>query len=912
MADIAYYSNEDASGGIGGEEDPNATSDSSGIGGGGSVQDNTGNFNAPGDITGLGFGGVGAGPGGPGGPGGYFFGGGDAGGFNAPGDLTGMGFGGVGSNYTPYSGVGSLGDLAGAAMGGGAGGGFGIPGDITGLGFGNTGASGNFGIPPSLAGSTGLPALQSSIDLNQPSPITAGAQDQGAPQAAPGGQLSGQPPSMMDQLAQLLGGINPISSARAAEEPPQGSSQDTLTEGDITAAPFKGPWTGTDTGTGLQLGAPYGQLPPENPALPNENWAGFDPQAGTEAAPSGGAPPPAGGGAGWFSPDAFAGGEAAPLGGAPAPSGGAGWFVPDPFAGGEAAPEGGGSVDLQIPGNTGPPSGFLGDTGSGIPGMFAGGGLVPGSTGAPLRASSDGGVTTVRETSPVGTDFSPTAMGVPPGSFQIPANEAPFAGNNRFAAGDQPDRATTGDLLDLASRANQAVPPNDNAANLAIQGVDATPPGGNLTGGGQGMDPITGAPAPGFRVLGTTGDTATPPVPGSPVDIEQRGVTNVTETSPVGTDFSPTAMGAPPGSFKIPTNEAPFAGPNRFAVPDQSTPPAPRSAAPAPGSGGGAGPGAAPAAPGPGGGGASVAAGPGGAGDLGQRGGFERGRRPGGLHNVIASMFGGGQLGDTVASLMLQLGIPAALIMAAARGGGGAGRLGLLGGRAAMSGAGRGAFVPQFSRNLFPGTGVPPWLIPGVAGAMVGQRLDQPPQQPPQDHPPVMPGRPPDTPSATSPAGFTVPRGRGNMPLPTAVDAQGRPLTQAQLAADRAQAPGGVISYIQSRGGHTAGAGAPDLNPAFAARVQRAAQAYEAETGRRAVFDEMGRSKEQQGIYYDRFLRGGPRAAPPETGRHVKGLAIDIPDGDFQSWMHRNAWKFGLEGLRPELNDPNHFQMSSA
>lgn len=127
--------------------------------------------------------------------------------------------------------------------------------------------------------------------------------------------------------------------------------------------------------------------------------------------------------------------------------------------------------------------------------------------------------------------------------------------------------------------------------------------------------------------------------------------------------------------------------------------------------------------------------------------------------------------------------------------------------------------------------------------------------------------------------------------------------------------PGGgtqATNFITQRGGHPAGTGAPPLNPEFASRVQQAAMAYEAETGRRAVFDEMGRSKEQQQIYYDRYRRGqGGLAASPETGRHVKGLAIDIPNGDFQNWMHRNAGRFGLAGLR-DPRDPNHFQLADS
>ena len=43
--------------------------------------------------------------------------------------------------------------------------------------------------------------------------------------------------------------------------------------------------------------------------------------------------------------------------------------------------------------------------------------------------------------------------------------------------------------------------------------------------------------------------------------------------------------------------------------------------------------------------------------------------------------------------------------------------------------------------------------------------------------------------------------------------------------------------------------------------------------------------------------------------RHEKGLAVDVPKGPFQDWMHKNAARFGIEGLRSKA-DPNHFQMA--
>lgn len=107
----------------------------------------------------------------------------------------------------------------------------------------------------------------------------------------------------------------------------------------------------------------------------------------------------------------------------------------------------------------------------------------------------------------------------------------------------------------------------------------------------------------------------------------------------------------------------------------------------------------------------------------------QRGQR--GLHAAIANLFGGGDLGNLVASLMLQLGVPAALIMAGRGHGGGRG-FPLVGGRAAMGGGrGGGRFgpsgnyigpQPQYGRQMFPGSGVPNWLYPAIAGQVLDKQ----------------------------------------------------------------------------------------------------------------------------------------------------------------------------------------------
>jgi hypothetical protein len=131
----------------------------------------------------------------------------------------------------------------------------------------------------------------------------------------------------------------------------------------------------------------------------------------------------------------------------------------------------------------------------------------------------------------------------------------------------------------------------------------------------------------------------------------------------------------------------------------------------------------------------------------------------------------------------------------------------------------------------------------------------------------------------------------------------GNPLRTAQAGA------GPAIKFIGDRGGHKAGEGAPDLQPEFAARLAAAGEAYERETGQRAAFEETGRSYDVQAKYRRAFESGqGGLAARPGTGRHEIGQATDIPDGPFQNWMHRNARRFGLQGLN-DPRDPNHFQL---
>lgn len=778
----------------------------------------------------------------------------------------GRGYGGgasSGQNYAGYSGGGTgasygfeykpggLRDLAQQAMGAGYGGRGGYGGAGAGAGYARGGVSGSYGYrtggyglgpssgsatgygpPPSRIGGTyDAPAIQSQRQLNAPGAISAGAnyQQQGQRDTA-FGQQSGAGQSMWEQLAGVLGGISPVSSAAAAEAPPQTSQQDTLTPEDIQAAPFKGPWTGTDTGTGRQLGAgAYGQLGPGGTeGQPNTNWAGYDPGAGGEAAPMGGAPPPAGTGAGWFSTAGnTVGGEAAPMGGAPPPSG-AGWFsTAGNTLGGEAAPMGGAPAPTTDwsqpawaegapPGGGPAPPGFGGDTGDTFASRFGAAPTTDWLSAADRLAFSGQTAET-------------------PGDAALRDRLASLTGSYPAPSGWPPDQTAKGDQLRI-------VPTTDQSTQLALQGVDATPPGGSLTGGGTGFDPgaFTGSTPGSFAqipsggqfdpnafvgtnppgqfqrggatfgddpnafqpgVPGTVAGTETPPAPGSPADIAARGWQDAASPGgapPPGPEAGVGGEAAPLGGAPPPAQVAGGeAAPPGGAVPPTQTAggetvPTPRASSTAVGissTGGAAG---APPVPSTG---AQDARGQG----VGRETDPQYNPPPNSLAGVISNMFGGGDLGNTVSKLMLQLGIPAALIFAATRGRGGGGNIGLVGGRSAMSGAGRGLFQPQLSRGLFPGTGVPNWLIPGVAGAMIGDRLANPQTpQSTQDHPPVSPGRgpaAPATPAARDDAGgrtFTVPQGGANMPMPVPHAAPDQGVTEASLG------PGGMGGYTSA------------------------------------------------------------------------------------------------------------------
>jgi len=109
------------------------------------------------------------------------------------------------------------------------------------------------------------------------------------------------------------------------------------------------------------------------------------------------------------------------------------------------------------------------------------------------------------------------------------------------------------------------------------------------------------------------------------------------------------------------------------------------------------------------------------------------------------------------------------------------------------------------------------------------------------------------------------------------------------------------------------------INPQFADRLMMAARDFEeANPGRRASFESLTRTRDEQAAAYRRYQLGqGGLAAPPGQSRHEYGYAADIPDGAFLNWMHANAGpgnKYGLEFLRGKNfeNDPGHVQVAGA
>ena len=824
------------------------------------------------------------------------------------GALDGAG-GGVGGFPLPGGGGGGVGgggiDLS-AFMGGGAGGGGTLGGgDLSSLvsaiqsggnlGGGLVSPSSGAGDPftglatpgPDVIGSTPqAPATASELrltDNKQPS----------AADTAPGGQLSGTDTSITDQIMKVLGLANPVSPAAAAEAPP-------------SLGPTPVPTVSVTRG-----GPPGGDVvppttPEEQPALNLQGIDSTDPN---------------------FYPGNF-------LSGSPTPGANT-LFDPQLTATGKAQAG-------TTPGLPDYARQFR-DANEGVGGVSSGDqyqGLLGDRTPVENIAS---------RFNPMGNPPGLTTADSPPGNNFAPGNlttadvftRAPIAGypTDRFTGGDTAvaggiplpradprgttDTTVAGDTP--YSIGSQNVPNLSGIGDQITRPADpnnpfGAPPGNDFTGDLTNADIFTKAPVAGYptdRFSGTP-DTAvaggTPPVAGSPADTgtdpfltDAEYQKQLAESGLTDTPNQPTIAGIPlpradprgGGDTTVagnaPTRTAPdIPGVTSFA-PTDGTSSVPQTAAPDT---------------------------PSFREDV-PRGPYREAAPPpspqqqGGLHGSISKLFGGGNLGNFVASAMLQLGVPAALIMTS-RGGGGGGRFPLVGGRAAMSGAGRlGMPAPQFSRNLFPGTGLPSWLVPAAIGAKVGQSLDaqgRPTDQtqggvgyPYERSPPRAPQTPAEPPVQGPPqVSYRPGRSGTGAPMPTRVETP--PIQPARAA--QAGAQGGAVGWIQAHGGHSEGVGAPELNPVFASKLAEAGQTYERETGGKAQFLEMGRSYDVQAKYRKEFEETGEGlAAKAGTSLHEKGLATDIPHGPFQDWMHRNAWRFGLRGLN-DPRDRNHFQLA--
>ena len=792
-----------------------------------------------------------------------------------------------------------------------------------------------------------------------------------AADTAPGGQLSGTDTSMVDRLLQMLGGANPISSAAAAEAPPSlgptpvptvSVTRGGPTGGDIPpTTPAEQPTLNTQgidpTNPNLYPEGDQGALLYPNSLTGGTNQTQINPNqsaSGVGGVASGDVPTDVGSGTAtqfnlWDTSGAqpFRSGKAQDISGerTPAERIASGWnnavddtrtntltpadkAIVSPDSVLNKARDTAAETQKQFDATNARIANLeSGDIGAIPPtGTASAGPMLAGQTdratmndlidftglaGGPASQTFTGNLKGSGE--PLGTGPDPRITGGSGEPLGTGPDPRMVGGSGEpLGTGSPPGNDFTGDLTnaDIFTKAPIAGFPTDRfsgmpdttvAGGIPLPRADPrAPPGNDFTGDLTNADIFTKAPIAGFPTDRFSGGGT--PVVDSPDPFLKDTEYQKALTESGLTDNQPSIAGIP-----LPRSDPRMAGGSGEPL---GTGPDPSTARPGPGIGETLGTGTPPAPD------SDVPRGP-----------YRQAAPPpsppqqGGLHGAISNLFGGGSLGNFVASAMLQLGVPAALIMAS-RGGGGGGRFPLVGGRTAMSGAGRlGMPTPQFSRNLFPGTGLPSWLVPAAIGAKVGQSLDaqgRPTDQtqggggyPYERSPPRGPQAPQTTaePTVQGPPQVSYRPGRSGTgaPMPTRIETP--PLQPARAA--QAGAQGGAVGWIQAHGGHSAGAGAPELNPVFASRLAAAGQAYERETGGKAVFGEMGRSGALQQQYYDEYRRTGlGLAAPRGTSRHEKGLATDVPNGPFQNWLHRNAARFGLQGLQ-NPKDPNHFQLAS-
>jgi hypothetical protein len=141
----------------------------------------------------------------------------------------------------------------------------------------------------------------------------------------------------------------------------------------------------------------------------------------------------------------------------------------------------------------------------------------------------------------------------------------------------------------------------------------------------------------------------------------------------------------------------------------------------------------------------------------------------------------------------------------------------------------------------------------------------------------------------------------------------------APAGASPSAASGSDLDYLASRGGHSSvdrvskPVGATmGFDPELAARLRAAGEAYEKETGGKAVYGEGDRDVATQQYYWNDSAHGTRyRAAPPGLSMHQKGMAMDLPDTPFRKWLKEgNMDRFGLHF--PVNHDAPHVQANPA
>jgi hypothetical protein len=209
-------------------------------------------------------------------------------------------------------------------------------------------------------------------------------------------------------------------------------------------------------------------------------------------------------------------------------------------------------------------------------------------------------------------------------------------------------------------------------------------------------------------------------------------------------------------------------------------------------------------------------------------------------------------------------------------------------------------------------TGLPDQIArPGTAPSPTGVATAAAPRQlgPGEAEAATPPGAPTDQGTVGTPGTMTVGQpGAGFAPGATGGPPGDRPTPgNAQASQSYIAQNGGysLTGFNRTKGGY----GGFKMNPEFSNRLAAAGQAYERETGQKPQYGLGDRDPETQRFFWE-DSRHGTRyaAAPPGRSLHQQGLAMDMPPGGFDSWLHRNGQRFGL-GFPLGNRDPNHIQM---